>query len=128
MGAGPDNELLASPGNFFPVRKRSVAELFAELLGRSFLAFPHFAAIDDHIMRVALSLDLDLAKLDQSRFHISMFCWLELQDKGRRIDSHPEWLPVRAARSVAEIAFASCPSASRIVVILRKLFKSRASK
>src|SRR5438309_795505 len=71
MRAGPDNEPLASPGNFFPGRKRRVAELFAELLGRSFLSFPHFAAIDHHIMRVALSLDLDLAKFDQSCFHIS---------------------------------------------------------
>jgi len=30
-------------------------------------------------MHVALSLDLDLAKFDQSCFHISMFLWLELQ-------------------------------------------------
>jgi hypothetical protein len=30
-------------------------------------------------MRVALSLDLDLAKFDQSCFHFSMFRWLELQ-------------------------------------------------
>src|SRR5438132_6662939 len=75
MGAGADNEPLASPGNFFPGRKRRVAEFFAEFLGRSFLAFPHFAAVDHHIMRVALSLDLDLTKLDQSCFHISMFCW-----------------------------------------------------
>src|SRR6266480_1577992 len=79
MGAGTDNEPLASPRNFFPIRKRSVAELFAELLGRSFLAFPHFAAVDHHIMRVAFSLDLDLAKFDQSCFHISMFRWLEFQ-------------------------------------------------
>src|SRR5260370_2134920 len=79
MGGGPDNEALASPGNFFPDRKRCVAELFAELLGRSFLPFPYFAAVDHHIMRVAFSLDLDLAKFDQSCFHISMFCWLELQ-------------------------------------------------
>src|SRR5260370_41363824 len=49
-----------------------VAELFAELLGRSFLPFPHFAAVDHHIMRVALSLDLNLAKFDQSCFHISL--------------------------------------------------------
>src|SRR6266480_7178974 len=55
MGAGPYNEPLASPGNFFPGRKRRVAELFAELLGRSFLPFPHFAAVDHYIMRVALS-------------------------------------------------------------------------
>jgi hypothetical protein len=81
MGAGPDNEALASPGNFFPGRKRRVAELFAELLGRSFLPFPHFAAVDHHIMRVALSLDLDLTKFDQSCFRISMFRWLELQGK-----------------------------------------------
>src|SRR5436309_9603305 len=74
MGPGPDNEPLASPGNFFPSRKRRVAELFAELLGRSFLPFPHFALVDHYIMRVALSLDLDLAKFDQSCFHISMFC------------------------------------------------------
>ena len=81
MGADPDNEALASPGNFFPGRKRRVAELFAELLGRSFLPFPHFAAGDHHIMRVALSLDLDLAKFDQSCFRISVFRWLDLQDK-----------------------------------------------
>ena len=30
-------------------------------------------------MRVALSLDLDLAKLNQSCFHFSMFRWLDLQ-------------------------------------------------
>ena len=79
MGAGPDNKPLASPGNFFPRRKRRVAELFAELLGRSFLPFPHFAAVDHHIMRVALSLDLDLAEFDQSCFHFSMLRWLDLQ-------------------------------------------------
>ena len=82
MCAGPDNEPLASLGNFFPGRKRRVTELFAELLGRSFLPFPYFAAVDHHIMRVALSLDLDLAKSDQSSFHISMFRWLDLQGKG----------------------------------------------
>src|SRR5437667_6159569 len=71
MGAGPDNKPLASPGNFFPGRKPRVGELFAKLLGRSFLPLPHFAAVDHHIMRVALSLDLDLAKFDQSRFHVS---------------------------------------------------------
>src|SRR5437763_16970640 len=71
MGAGPDNEPLAPPRDFFSRRKRRVAKLFAELLGRSFLPFPHFAAVDHHIMRVALSLDLDLAKFDQSRFHVS---------------------------------------------------------
>jgi len=82
MGAGPDNKPLASPGNFLPGRKRRVAELFAELFGRSFLPFPYFAAVDHHIMCVALSLDLDLAKSDQSSFHISMFRWLDLQGKG----------------------------------------------
>src|SRR5207247_5997920 len=79
MGAGSDKEPLASPGNFFPGRKRRVAELFAELFGRSFLAFSHFAAVDHHIMRVALALDLDLAKFHQSCFHISIFRWLDLQ-------------------------------------------------
>src|SRR5439155_16062766 len=79
MGAGTDNEPLASPENFFPVRKRSVAELFAELLGRSFLAFPHFATVDYHIMRVAFSLDLDLAKFHESCLHVSMFRWLKIQ-------------------------------------------------
>ena len=73
MGAGSDKEPLASPGNFFPGRNRRVAELFAELLGRSFLPFPHFAAVDHHIMGVALSLDLNLAKFDQSCFRVSMF-------------------------------------------------------
>jgi hypothetical protein len=79
MGAGSDNEPLTSPGNFFSDRKRCVAELFAELLGRSFLPFPHFAACDHHIMRVALSLDLDFSKFDESCFHFSMFYWLDLQ-------------------------------------------------
>ena len=81
MGAGPDDEPLASPWNFFPCRERCVAKLFAELLGRSFFAFPHFAAVDHHIMAVALSLDLELTKFDQSCFRISMFRWLELQGK-----------------------------------------------
>jgi hypothetical protein len=81
MCAGPDNESPASPGDFFPGRQRRVAEFFAELLGRSFLPFAHFAAVDHYIMRVALSLDLDLAKFDQSCFRISMFRWLELQGK-----------------------------------------------
>jgi hypothetical protein len=56
-----------------------VAELSAELFGRSFLSFPHFAPLDHHIMGVALSLDLDLAKFDQSCFHFSIFRWLDLQ-------------------------------------------------
>ena len=73
MGAGADNEPLASPGDFFPDRKRRVAEPFAELLGRSFLPFANFAAVDHHIMRITLSLDLDLAKFDQSCFRVSMF-------------------------------------------------------
>src|SRR5438128_9209094 len=85
MSASPNNESPASPGNFFPSRKRRVAELFAELLGRSFLPFPHFAAVDHHIMRVALSLDLNLAKFDQPCFHISMFRWL-VELSGERID------------------------------------------
>src|SRR6266480_7008208 len=90
MGAGPDNEPLSSPGNFFPGRKRRVAELFAKLLGRSFLSFPHFAPVDHHIMRVALSLDLDLAKFDQSCFHFSMFRWLDLQGNNAVIHVYDE--------------------------------------
>jgi hypothetical protein len=81
MGSGSDKQPLGSPGNFFANRKRRVAKLFAEFFGRSFLPLPHFAAVDHHIMRVALSLDLDLAKFHQSCFHISMFCSLELQGK-----------------------------------------------
>jgi hypothetical protein len=81
MGAGPHYEPLASPGNFFPGRKRRVTELFTESLGRSFLPFPHLTAVDHYIMRVALSLDLDLAEFDQSCFNISTFRWLELQGK-----------------------------------------------
>ena len=84
MGAGSDNEPLASPGNFFLSRKRSVAELFAELFGRSFLPFAHFAAVDHDIMAIPLSLDLDLAKFGQSRFNLSMFCWLEFKARERR--------------------------------------------
>jgi hypothetical protein len=83
MSAGPDNEPLTSPGNFFPDRKRRVAELFTELLGRSFLSFAHFAGVDHHIMRVALSLDLNLAKFDQSCFRVSMFRCLKLQGNRR---------------------------------------------
>src|SRR6266487_6835747 len=85
MGAGPDNEPLASPGNFFLGRKRRVAKLFAELLRRSFLPFPHFTAVDHHIMSVALSLDLYLAKFDQSRFHVSILRSLELQGNRDRV-------------------------------------------
>ena len=81
MGAGPHNEPLASPRNLFPGRKRRVAEFFAVFFGRSLLAFPHFAAFDHHIMRVALSINLYLAKFDQPCFHNSMFRCLELQDK-----------------------------------------------
>src|SRR5215469_8232726 len=79
MSAGPHNQPLAAPRNFFPSRKRRVAELFTELFGRSFLPFPYFAAVDHDIMRVALALDLDLAKFEQSCFHISIFCCLDLQ-------------------------------------------------
>jgi hypothetical protein len=32
-------------------------------------------------MRIALSLDLDLTKFDQSRLHILMVRWLQLQGK-----------------------------------------------
>src|SRR5207247_5385932 len=60
---------------------RCVAKLVAELLATSFLPFPHFAAVDHDIICIALSLDLDLAKFDQSRFHFSMFRWLEFQGK-----------------------------------------------
>ena len=84
MGAGSDNEPLASPGNFFLSRKRSVAELFAELFGRSFLPFAHFAAVDYDIMAIPLSLDLDLAKFGQSRFNLSMFRCLELKARDWR--------------------------------------------
>ena len=62
MDAGSHNELFTSPRNFFPCRKRRVAEFFTKLLGRSFLPFPHFAAFNQHIMRVALSLNVDLTK------------------------------------------------------------------
>src|SRR5207249_11514258 len=75
IDSGSEYEPLASPRNFFAGRNRRVAELFAELLGRSFLPSPHFAAVNHHIMHVALSLDLDLAKFDQSCFHFSMFRW-----------------------------------------------------
>src|SRR5262245_2569801 len=81
MGAGSDKQPLASPGNFFSGRKRRVVELCAEFLRRPFLPLPHFAAVDHHIVRVALSLYLDFAKFDQSCFHISMFCCLELLGK-----------------------------------------------
>src|SRR5436190_18961605 len=81
MGAGSGKEPLTSPGNFFLGRKRCVAELFTKVLRSSFLPFPHFAAFDHDIMRVALSLNFDLAKFHQSYLHISMYPWFELQDK-----------------------------------------------
>src|ERR1700758_4532542 len=73
MGASPNDEPFASPRNFFLCRERRVAVLFAEFLGRSLLPFSHFAAVDHDIMAIPLSLDLDLAKFDQSRFDLSMF-------------------------------------------------------
>jgi hypothetical protein len=79
MSAGPDNQPLASPGNFFPSRQGRVAELFTELFGRSFLPSPYLAAVDNYIMRVALALDLNLAKFDQSCSHFSIFRCLDLQ-------------------------------------------------
>src|SRR4029453_7706425 len=79
MGAGSDNKPPATPGNFFSSRKRRVAELFAELFRRFFLPFPYFAAVDHYIVHVALALALDLTKFHQSRFHISIFRWLDLQ-------------------------------------------------
>src|SRR5205823_10970583 len=103
MGAGPDNEPLASPGNFFPGRTRRVVELFAELLGRSFLPFPHFAGVNHHIMRVVLSLDLDLAKFDQSYFHIISRCSAVSSSKARGRGSKPmqpfDCFPLCAARN-----------------------------
>src|SRR4029434_415116 len=66
-------------------RKRRVAELFTELFGGSFLPFPYLAAVDHHIMCIALALDLDLAKFDQSCFHFAMFLWLELQGNETRM-------------------------------------------
>jgi hypothetical protein len=83
MGASPNDEPFASPRNFFLCRERRVAVLFAELLGRSLLPFSHFAAVDHDIMAIPLSLDLDLAKFDQSRFDLSMFRSLELKARDR---------------------------------------------
>jgi hypothetical protein len=48
------------------------------------LSVPHFAAVDHDIMTIPLSLDLDLAKFDQSRFNLSMFRCLELKARARR--------------------------------------------
>ena len=74
--------------------------LFAELLGRPFLSFPHFATVNHHIMRIARSLYLDFAKFDQSCFHISMFRRRNLQrndavirvydDAGNVIETHEQ--------------------------------------
>src|SRR5436190_10259224 len=90
MGAGSDNQPLAAPRNFFPSRKRRVAELFAELFGRSFLPFPYFAGIDHYIVRVALALDFDLAKFDQSRFNISIFRSLDFESNDAVIRVYDE--------------------------------------
>jgi hypothetical protein len=86
MGASSDKEALASPGNFFLGRKRRVPELFAELLGRSFLPFPNFAAVDYHAMRVALALDLDLTARSISKAMIASFAFTmkRQRDRGAR--------------------------------------------
>jgi hypothetical protein len=106
MRAGSHKKPLTSPGNLFPGRKRRVAKLFAELLGRSFLPFPHFAAFDHHIMRVALPLDLDLARFDQSCFHISMFRWPELPSKRQGFKTMQPFdrFPLYAARNRLQLA------------------------
>jgi hypothetical protein len=46
--------------------------------------FPHFAAVDHDIVAIRLSLDLDLAKFDQSCFNLSMFRCLELKARDWR--------------------------------------------
>jgi len=108
MGARSDKKPLASPGDFFPRRKRRVTKLLTGFLRRSFLPLPHFAAVYHHIMRVALSLDLDLAKLHQSCFHISKFCCLEL--KARDTDSRLSGaliLPRHSSEFIVQISFGS---------------------
>ena len=102
MCAGPHNQPLASPWNFFPSRKRRVTKLFAELFGRSFLPFAHFAAVDHDIMAIPLSLDLYLAKFGQSRFNLSMFCCLELKARERRSKNVPPFdnFALRAPRKL----------------------------
>jgi len=64
---------LPPQGIFSPAESGVRPNFSRNLLGRSFFPFPHFVAVDHYIMRVALSLDLDLAKLDQSCLHFSMF-------------------------------------------------------
>src|SRR4051812_9831967 len=73
------------PQGISSAAESGVAELFTKVLRSSFLPFPHFAAFDHDIMRVALSLNFDLAKFHQSCLHISMFSWFELQDKRTEI-------------------------------------------
>jgi hypothetical protein len=94
-----------------------VAEPFAELLGRSFLAFPHFAAVDHYIMRVAFSFNLDLAKFNQSCFHFSIFHWLELQgndavirvydDAGNEIETHDHSGDLKEGRALFALGHSS---------------------
>ena len=104
MGAGSDYQPLATPGNCFPSRKRRVAELFAELFGRSLLPFAHFAAVDHDIMDIPLSLDLDLPKFGQSRFNLSMFCCLEFKARERRSKNVPPFdnFALRARRNLLD--------------------------
>jgi len=105
-----DKKPLASPGNFFPGGKSRVAELFPESLGRSFLAFSHFAAVDHHITRVALSRDLDLAEFHQSCFHISVFCSLSIRQETRilRLSGALILSPVRGRLTLRTVSVEEC--------------------
>jgi hypothetical protein len=83
MGAGSNNEPFAS-GNFFPGRKRRVAELFAKLLGSSFLPFPHFAAV------VLSYLNVPLARASRQERGILKPCSLLIASpaEGQEVDHH----------------------------------------
>jgi hypothetical protein len=68
-------------------------------------------------MRVAFSLDLDLAKFDQSCFHFSMFHWFELQgndavirvydDAGNEIETHDHSGDLKEGRALFALGHSS---------------------
>jgi hypothetical protein len=70
MGSGADDEPLAFPGDLFFEGQGRVAELIAEFLGRGFLAFADFSAVDDNVVLVGAVVDLDSAEGEFTEVHV----------------------------------------------------------
>ena len=72
MSPGADNQARALPGNVLLHRQRRVAECLAELLRRLLLPGVNLASIDDHVVVVGHSIDLDDAELIMCDVHRSL--------------------------------------------------------